>query len=74
MKLGNNLRRLRFEAGEMSQEALASRVEVTRQTIISIEKNRFVPSAFLALRLATALQKSFEEVFFLIDEDTDSEL
>ncbi len=71
IKLGNNLRRYRFEAGELSQEALASRVGVTRQTILSVEKGRFVPSTLLALRIASTLGKRVEEVFFLV-HDTDS--
>ncbi len=68
MKLGNNIRRCRFDLNEMSQEELAKRVEVTRQTIISIEKGRFVPSALLAFKIARVFGKSVEEVFFVIDE------
>jgi putative transcriptional regulator len=67
-KLINNLRRCRFEKGEMSQEALADAVGVSRQTIISIEKNRFVPSTVLALKLARYFGKTVEEVFD-IDEN-----
>ncbi len=69
MKLGNNLRRCRFEMDEMTQEELAREVGVTRQTIISIEKNRYVPSTLLALKLAKFMGKRFEEVFYLIEED-----
>jgi putative transcriptional regulator len=69
MKLGNNLRRCRFENGEMTQQALAEEVGVTRQTIISIEKSRYVPSALLALKLADFFGKGFEEVFYLIEEE-----
>ncbi|MFO7915082.1 MAG: helix-turn-helix transcriptional regulator [Candidatus Krumholzibacteriales bacterium] len=69
MKLGNNLRRCRFEMNEMTQEELAKEVGVTRQTIISIEKNRYVPSTLLALKLAKFMGKRFEEVFYLIEED-----
>ncbi len=50
MKLRNNLKRLRFEHDYMTQEALAKSVGVIRQTIISIEKGRFVPSMLLALK------------------------
>ena len=71
MKLGNNLRRLRFEAGERSQETIASQVGVTRQTIISVEKGRFVPSTLLALRLAAVLGKRVEDIFYLLDDETD---
>ena len=43
MKLLNNVRRCRFDAREMSQQELADRVGVTRMTIYSIEKGRYVP-------------------------------
>ncbi len=69
MKLGNYLRRFRFEKGEISQQALAEAVGVTRQTIISIEKGRFVPSTVLALKIARFFQKPVEEIFFLIEEE-----
>ena len=69
LKLGNNLRRCRFDYNEMSQEMLAEAVGVTRQTIHSIEKGKFVPSTFLALKLAKFFNKSVEEIFFLTDED-----
>ena len=48
---------------KISQEELAKMVGTTRQTIISIEKNQFNPSARLALLICTALDKKFEEVF-----------
>jgi len=69
MKLGNNLRRFRFEMNEMTQEELAKEVGVTRQTIISIEKNRYVPSTLLALKLAKFLGRRLEDVFYLIEEN-----
>jgi len=68
MRLGNNLRRCRFEKGEISQEALAKAVGVTRQTIISIEKGKYVPSTLLALKLAKFFNKPFEEIFYLIED------
>jgi putative transcriptional regulator len=49
----------------MSQEALANAVGVTRQSIISIEKGRFVPSTLLALKLARFFAKPVEDLFFL---------
>ena len=67
MKLGNNIRRCRFDHNEMSQQDLADAMGVTRQTIFSIEKGKFVPSALLALRIAHFFNKSFEEVFYIID-------
>lgn len=65
MKLNNNLRRCRFDKDEISQQSLADAIGVTRQTIISIEKNRFIPSTLLALKLAKFFQKSVEEIFFI---------
>jgi len=65
MKLGNKLRRYRFEHGDMSQEALANEVGVTRQTIHSIEKGKFVPSTLLALKLAMFFDCAVEDLFFL---------
>jgi putative transcriptional regulator len=69
LKIGNNLRRCRFDKDELSQEALAEAVGVTRQTILSIEKGKFVPSTLLALKLARYFNKSVEEIFYLIDDE-----
>ena len=69
MKLGNYIRRCRFDNNEMSQQELADVIGVTRQTIFSIEKGKFVPSALLALKIARFFNKTFEEVFFIIDEE-----
>jgi putative transcriptional regulator len=68
-KLGNNLKRCRFDRDDMSQQALADAVGVTRQTIHSIEKGKFVPSTLLALTIAEYFGKSLEEVFFLLEEE-----
>jgi putative transcriptional regulator len=57
------VRRLRFEANEMSQQALADAVGVTRQTIIAIEKNKYSPSLEVAFRIAGVFGCSLEEVF-----------
>jgi putative transcriptional regulator len=59
----NRLRRLRFDHGEMTQQALAKRVGVTRQTIIALEAGRYVPSLLLAFRLARAFGVGVEDVF-----------
>ncbi len=69
MKLGNHVRRYRFEKDDMSQEALANEVGVTRQTIHSIEKGKFVPSTLLALKLAKFFGCSVEELFYLEESD-----
>ena len=68
MRLGNNLRRCRFDHQEMSQEDLANAVGVTRQSIHSIEKGKFVPSTFLALKLAKFFNKPIEEIFFILED------
>ena len=64
MDLCNRLRELRASKN-LTQESLAQAVGVTRQTIISIEKGKFVPSVRLALLLAQALGFRLEEVFWL---------
>ncbi|MCI0511673.1 helix-turn-helix transcriptional regulator [candidate division KSB1 bacterium] len=69
MKLGNHLKRCRFDNDDMSQEALAQAVGVTRQTIFSIEKGRFVPSALLALKIAKFFKKPVEKIFFIIETE-----
>ena len=61
--LRNNIRRLRFECGEMTQQALADKAGVTRQTIIAIEQGKYAPSLPLAFRIAHALDVKIEDVF-----------
>lgn len=61
--LRNQIRRLRFEHGEMTQDALARAVGVTRQTIIALEAGRYAPSLELAFRLARAFGVGIEAVF-----------
>ena len=68
MVLGNHLKRRRFDRDDMSQEELARAVGVTRQTIIAIEKARFVPSTLLALRLARFFECRVEDIFFIQGE------
>lgn len=68
MRLGNNIRRFRFDHNEMSQEELAKAIGVTRQTIFSIEKGKFVPSTLLALKLARFFKKSVEETFYIVED------
>ena len=65
MALTNHLRRFRFEAGEMTQQQLAERIGVTRQTIHAIEKGNYGPSVELALRLAQTFGTSVECLFEL---------
>jgi len=66
--LGNNIRKLRFENGQMSQQELANAVGVTRLTIHSIETGKFNPSVLLALKIAGFFNKPLEEVFYLIEK------
>lgn len=61
--LKNNLKEIRSRAG-LSQQALASIVGVSRNTISSIETGQFNPTAKLALILCIALDKKFEEIFY----------
>ena len=61
----NEVRRHRFRCGEMTQEQLAARVGVSRQTIITIEKGGYNPSVGLALRIARVFGVTVEEVFRL---------
>ncbi|RYZ74531.1 MAG: transcriptional regulator [Lysobacteraceae bacterium] len=61
--LANEIRRWRFERGEMTQEALAQACGVTRQTIIALEAGRYSPSLELAFRIARAFGVGVEEVF-----------
>ena len=67
--IGNNLRRLRFEHGQMSQAALAKIVGVTRQTIVALETGRYAPSLELAMRLAAVFGVSVDDVFHWSDPD-----
>lgn len=62
-KIANNIRRLRFDHDEMTQEELAVRAGCTRQTIIALEQGKYVPSIELAFRIARAFGVTLEEVF-----------
>ena len=62
-RVSNQIRRLRFEAGEMTQAELAQRIGVTRQTIISIEQGRYSPSLEMAFQIARALDVTLDDVF-----------
>lgn len=62
-KIKNNVRKLRFMKDEMTQQELAKKVGVTRQTIVSIEKDKYSPSLELAFRIAKEFNLPLEEVF-----------
>ena len=70
LDIGNNVRKFRFELDEMTQQALADTVGVSRQTIVAIEKKRYSPSLDLAFQLSLAFGKSLEEVFFVNQGDS----
>lgn len=59
----NRIRELRFRNGEMTQQALAERVGVTRQTVIAIEKGKYSPSLEVAFRIADVFGAPLEDVF-----------
>ena len=61
--LSNNIRKLRFEADEMSQQTLADKVGVTRQTIFAIEKDKYSPSLEVAFKISNVFKTSLEDVF-----------
>ncbi len=61
--LRNTIRRLRFDHDEMTQQELAERVQVTRQTIIALEANEYAPSLLLAFRIARVFGVPVESVF-----------
>ena len=67
----NNIRRLRFNTGEMTQQELADKVQVSRQTIVAIEKGNYSPSLELAFRLAHIFNTPLEEVF-IYDPDKEN--
>jgi putative transcriptional regulator len=62
-EIRNQIRRLRFEHGEMTQQDLADRVRCTRQTIIALERGKYVPSLALAFRIARTFNRKIEDVF-----------
>ena len=62
-KITNNLRKLRFEHGEMTQNELANRAECTRQTILALEQEKYVPSLSLAFQIARVFGLKIEDVF-----------
>ena len=62
-RVTNKVRRLRFDNGEMTQQQLAERVGVTRQTIIAIESGKYSPSLPLAFRIARTFGVPVEGVF-----------
>jgi len=62
-RITNKIRRLRFENGEMTQQQLADKAGVTRQTIIAIEAGKYSPSLTLGFKIARAFGLKIEDVF-----------
>lgn len=65
----NNIRTLRFMNGEMTQQALAESIGVTRQTVAAIEAAKYSPTLELAFRIAAVFKVSLDEVFQYEPED-----
>jgi putative transcriptional regulator len=63
LPIRTNIRRLRFDAGEMTQEQLAQRAGATRHTIMALEAGKYAPSLLLAFRIARAFGVGVEDVF-----------
>lgn len=69
MTLLNNLKAMRFNHNQITQEELAGKVDVSRQTIHAIENGKFNPSVRLALGIAEFFECRVEDVFYLKKED-----
>ncbi len=63
----NRIRELRFKAEEMTQQTLADRVGITRQTVIALEKGKYYPSLELAFRIAKTFGVPLREVFQVVE-------
>jgi putative transcriptional regulator len=72
-RVRNNIRKYRFHHDEMTQEQLAAKVGVTRQTIIAIEGEKYAPSLELAFRMALVFGVPLEELFSY-EPDDDKEI
>jgi putative transcriptional regulator len=66
--IANNIRRLRFDAGEMTQEELARRIGMTRQTVAAIESCKYAPSLEAAFRIARVFGQPLEAVFRWVED------
>ena len=62
-EINNNIRKLRFEHNEMTQQQLADLAGVTRQTIVAVEKGKYSPSLELAFKIARVFGTPLESVF-----------
>jgi putative transcriptional regulator len=64
----NNIRKLRFEHNEMTQQKLADAVSVSRQTIVAIEKGKYSPSLEVAFKISNVFEHQINQVFFYLEE------
>ncbi|MGA3053940.1 MAG: helix-turn-helix transcriptional regulator [Candidatus Korobacteraceae bacterium] len=62
-RIRNNIRKLRFLGSEMTQQELAEKIGVTRQTVIAVEQDKYSPSLDVAFRMARVFGVPLEEVF-----------
>jgi putative transcriptional regulator len=70
-KVTNRVRALRFECGEMTQAELATRLKVTRQTVIAIEQGKYSPSLEMAFEIARVFNRPLDDVFQYAPGGTD---
>jgi putative transcriptional regulator len=63
IEITNNIRKLRFNANEMTQQELAARAGITRQTVIALEAGKYTPSLELAFQMANIFGVKVDEVF-----------
>jgi putative transcriptional regulator len=61
----NQIRRLRFDHNEMTQQQLAAAIGVSRQTIVAVEKGKYNPSLELAFQIAMVFEMPLEKVFYV---------
>jgi putative transcriptional regulator len=66
--ISNEIRRLRFAHGEMTQQALAEKIGVTRQTVNAIEQGKYSPSLEAAFKIASVFGQPLEAVFHYLPE------
>ena len=67
LPIANQIRRLRFEHGEMTQSDLAEKIGMTRQTIAAIEAGKYAPSLEAAFRIAHVFGVKLDDVFQWVD-------
>lgn len=66
LPIENRIRELRFRSGEMTQQQLADRIGVTRQTVLAIENGKYSPTLELAFQIAAVFDVELGEVFVYV--------